>query len=416
MSGQVIARDRNSLSSRASWGIADQVISSASNFLAQIIAVRVLSIADFGYFTVATSAWIIALGLNRAVAVEPLLIVLPPDQDEDQRKLSWGQALGATLWIGVAVAVVLAAASIPPFSRSVPLLPLAMLMGALLVQDTVRLGLIAEGRARAAAVIDSVWLLPLFLAMFVRTDSPLLSSPTRMLLLWGGSGALSAAAGLTLVRSRPVMHVWRWFRVHWHLIRAYVPEFLVLSGTSHAAYVAVAVLASPADLGQVRAAQVLVSPLTVIVTATAVIGVTEVRRFKTSANAVELPGDRPIAMRISFATCLVTSLYCGALFALPETVGRQLLGSNWAAGKQLLPQVSIAVIAAGAALGAGVVLRSNAAAGRILRARTVTGLVTAGLTVVGAIVAQGAGAAWGLASGGMIGLLAMWHELRGHTR
>ena len=53
---------------RVAWGLFDQVLSSASNFLVTIIAAASLSASDFGAFALATAVCIITVSVSRGLA------------------------------------------------------------------------------------------------------------------------------------------------------------------------------------------------------------------------------------------------------------------------------------------------------------------------------------------------------------
>ena len=61
-------------SRRLSWGVADQAMSSLTNFLLSIYIVRTLGAAQFGAFSLAYVTYGFAVNASRGVAIDPILI------------------------------------------------------------------------------------------------------------------------------------------------------------------------------------------------------------------------------------------------------------------------------------------------------------------------------------------------------
>ena len=59
---------------RASWSFGDQALSSLTNFALAVVVARAVTAEEFGAFGLAFSAYLLVLGLVRAVTAEPLLV------------------------------------------------------------------------------------------------------------------------------------------------------------------------------------------------------------------------------------------------------------------------------------------------------------------------------------------------------
>src|SRR5580692_3696576 len=59
---------------RLGWGIADQVISSLTNFAVSIYVVHALGAAQFGAFSLAYVTYAFALNASRGLATDPLMV------------------------------------------------------------------------------------------------------------------------------------------------------------------------------------------------------------------------------------------------------------------------------------------------------------------------------------------------------
>ena len=62
------------VSSRLSWGVADQGASSLTNFLLNIFVARTLGAEQFGAFALAYVTYGFALNASRGLSIEPLLV------------------------------------------------------------------------------------------------------------------------------------------------------------------------------------------------------------------------------------------------------------------------------------------------------------------------------------------------------
>src|SRR5213078_1807930 len=59
---------------RLSWGIADQAVSSLTNFAVTIYVARVLGATQFGAFSLAYVTYAFALNASRGLATDPLMV------------------------------------------------------------------------------------------------------------------------------------------------------------------------------------------------------------------------------------------------------------------------------------------------------------------------------------------------------
>ena len=140
------------------WGVVDQGLSSLTNFLAALVIVRLVSTSDVGAFAVANALYLFVLAAFRAFAAKPFSIRLttaaPHAQNRARADLAGlALAVGAVLGVGGAVADLATAGSLGGL-----LLILGVGAPLLLLQDALRIAVVAEGRARLAVVSDLVWL------------------------------------------------------------------------------------------------------------------------------------------------------------------------------------------------------------------------------------------------------------------
>src|SRR3954451_25282379 len=117
---------------RVSWSLADQALSSASNFILSLLLLRYTTSQEFGAFTLAFSIYLLILSVARAACSTPLLIRGVGKQE------SRG-ALTVTLGISLLTAATIApAAALTSSPIRGALLLFAVGLPALLIQDALR--------------------------------------------------------------------------------------------------------------------------------------------------------------------------------------------------------------------------------------------------------------------------------------
>jgi O-antigen/teichoic acid export membrane protein len=137
---------------RSVLGVADQVVSSGSNYLTAFLASLVLAPVDFGAFVLAYAVVTVLLAGTRAVVGEPLLAHLPTVEGSRRRGLG-ASALALALVLGVASALVCAAGG----AWFTALLVFAAWMPAALAADAARYVLLARRDTGRALVVDTAW-------------------------------------------------------------------------------------------------------------------------------------------------------------------------------------------------------------------------------------------------------------------
>ena len=93
------ARRARPVAGRAGWGLTDQAFSSLTNFALGIVIARTVPIAEFGAFSLAFAAYLIAVNMIRAFPMQPLAIrysTLPVDA----WRRGTAAALGTVLLVG----------------------------------------------------------------------------------------------------------------------------------------------------------------------------------------------------------------------------------------------------------------------------------------------------------------------------
>ena len=392
---------------RASWGLADQALSSLSNLAVGVVVARSSTVADFGVYALAFGGYTIALNVSRAIATEPLAVRYSGERSPDWQRAVRASTATALLAGFLALLVGLAIAAFPGVPSRGVLIAFAVTMPGLLLQDAWRWAFFVVGEGRRAFVNDLIWLLAM-LAIFgglYLTDT---LSATTLTFAWGLGAVIAAVAGRFQAGVAPRRQLIReWVRRNWDITPKYVGEMLAVSGTIQVYMVGITAAASLAATAGIRGAQVLLGPVNVLNQGIRMISVPEAARaLRHSYRRLWLVG-----LAISFGVG-AGALAWGAVFLLlPPFVGRQLLGPGvWTqAHEVLIPVILLQALGASNA-GAFAILRALTAATRGLRVRLISSVILIICGVGGAFLWGAKGAAWGLATASFTTLLLWWFQ------
>lgn len=393
---------------RLGWGIADQALSSITNFALALLVARTVSTADLGAFGLAFTTYTFALGATRALCSEPLSV-----RYSGRSRESWERgarrSTGAAFVLGVIAGGACAVASLGFHGtlRS-SLLALAVCMPGLIVQDTWRTAFFSDLRGRSAFINDLVWAVVQLVFIVAMVSGGHRTTPAY-LIAWGAAANVAAVVGIMQARVLPKPSSFaRWFRRQRDIAPRYLLEFLARNSANSGAMYVAALFGGLSAAGALRGAQVVLGPLNILnmgLTAPAI------------AEAVRISRTSPRRMfrmvTLLAMAMVVVSLAWGLLmFLLPDAAGRAILKDSWEPAHSVILPYAAVMAAAGSLTGATVGLRALAAARRSLNARLITSVVSIVLTAVGAAAGGAAGAAFGLAIGLWLGSILWWAGLR----
>jgi hypothetical protein len=392
---------------RAGWGVADQALSSLTNFALGVVVARAVDPATFGSFTIVFVTYTTALGISRAVTSEPLLVhySTPPH-------VNWhvgtARATGVAVVIGVVLGVGCATAGwIAGRGLTLPLIALGATLPGLLLQDCWRYAFFARGRGFSAFANDLVWAMVLVPALIVPTGAQHDSITWLAIAAWGGAGTAAALIGIRQSGTVPAPHkTLIWLRQEWALIPRFLGEFAAMGGAGQVTLYFIATLAGLQALGSLRAAQLVFGPMQVIFMGVSAIAIPELVRAQQASTGKLLSTSRLFSLALA-----ATALLCGAVvLTLPSSAGAALLGPTWQHARLLALAVMVAWVASGLIAGAATGLRALAAAKRSLAARLTGSLLAVGGGVTGALMDGARGAAWGLAIAAWIEATVWWRQ------
>jgi O-antigen/teichoic acid export membrane protein len=398
------------LARRAVWGLADQVLSSLTNFAVGVVVARSLGAEVFGAFTLAFSTYLVALNVSRALATEPLAIRYSVAPVANWRR-AVGSATGTAAMVGAAggVGCLLVAWLLAGPTRGA-FLALGLTLPGLLLQDGWRFVFFSRRRGLSAFLNDLFWGLALVPALGVLLVTGH-ASVSLLVLAWGGAANVAALVGVLQARVTPrPLAAGAWLGKHRDLAPRYLAEFVALSGAIQLYLWGIGAITGLAAVGALRAAQMLVSPLSIVLMGITMMGVPEaIRILDRSAK-----GFVTLGAVLSATLGMAVLLWGAVLLFAPARLGLWLLGPSWEPARQVLLPIVLWLVGGAVILGPEIGLRALAAARRSLRAR----MAGSALSVVGALLGSmtgGAlGAAWGLALASLAGApLWWWHLARG---
>ena len=406
-----VSRTVRASAGRVSWGLADQAVSSLTNFAVGIFVARSLGAVAFGIFTLAWVTYGVVLNVSRGLATDPLVVRI-----SGVPTASWRVAVARTSGTALLVGLVAGAASLLVGAAlggpvGAAFVALGLILPALLLQDSWRFAFFAAGQGRKAFTNDIVWAATLIPALIVAAEG---GSVFRLVLAWGLSGAVAAAYGCVQTRLLPrLAGVRAWFHQQRDLGLRYLAENVSNSGGAQLRMYGLGAIAGLADVGAVRGAQLLLGPFLAVLMGLSLVAVPEAARvLRRSPRRLPLfcllLGGGQAAAALAWGVAL--------LFLLPDNIGRYLLGSVWQSAAVLILPTTLSVMNAGLSTGAASGLRALGAARRSLRAQLLTSAayVTGGL--VGAAVAGALGSAWGVALATLFGAAVWWWQLRAGLR
>ncbi len=397
---------RGALTRRVGWGLADQALSSLTNFALVAIVAHESSPREFGLFALVFATYSIALGCCRAVCSEPL-VVRYSDVFAHSWESSVALATGAAVAVGSLIGAICVSVGVMLGGQAAELfVVLGLMLPGLLLQDTWRYSFFAAKRGSSAFVNDATCALVLLPSIAALLATGHVSAVTA-LALWGGSAMVGALTGMAQTKLLPnPFSVSSWWRHVSDLALRYLGEFMAVAGESQIALYGFAVITSLAAVAAIRGGLLLLSPLNVIVFGATVSGIPEaVRLLKSGVNRLMIA-----CVMISACLVLLSVLWAGALLIVPSSLGASTVGPVWHTARPLILPLAIGAAALGVVIGAAIGLRALEAPRRSLRARLIVSPVILGAGLLGAATHGAPGGAWGLAIGQSFAAIVFWYH------
>jgi O-antigen/teichoic acid export membrane protein len=405
-----IPRTLRSVTRRLGWAVADQALSSLTNFALGLLAARALSATEFGSFALVFATYLLALGAVRATSSEPFVIRFAAvSHAEWKRGADSATATALLLGVVAGLGCIVASAFVGEHLGK-GLLALGVTMPGLLLQDTWRFTFFANRKGIAAFTNDLVWALALAVGVAVLLVSGV-ASVGWLVLVWGGAGTLAGLFGMFQASVVPVPgRTLQWLHEQKDLIPRYLGEYAVTNVVGQLTAFGVGTIAGLAEVGALRAGQLLLGPLNVLYMGVTMVAVPEGVRVLLESGPRLMRACRRLSVLLASCALVLGTV----MWALPDRLGLALLHQNWAGAHRLVLPLAVGMAAVGVVLGAGIGLRALAAARLSLRARLLVAPLSMAGGLGGAALNGAMGAAWGLALAFIAGGVVWWrYFLRG---
>ena len=405
---QAAARIGRQAGARLGWGVADQAVSSLTNFAVTIYVARTLGATQFGAFSLAYVTYAFVLNASRGLATDPLVVRFS-GTDVPVWRRAVASATGTATVVGLAAGIcVLAAAAVLTGTARAAFLALGLTLPGLMLQDSWRYSFFALGRGSRAFLNDLVWavaLAPSLLLLRVTGHADVF----WYVFIWGAAATVAAAVGPLQARVIPrLSRAPKWLSQQRDLGPRYFVENTSNSGASQLRTYGVGLILGLAAVGYIQAASTLMGPFLVVFMGMSLVTVPEAARVLRRA-----PHRLRLFCVIVGVGLSVLALAWGVLLllALPRGLGDWLLGPIWRPTYPLILPLTFSVIGACLIAGASAGLHALGAARRSMRAMLVASAAYLAFGVAGAWLGGTVGAVRGAALATLSGALLWWWEL-----
>ena len=398
---------------RLGWGVADQAVSSLTNFAVNIYIARELGALQYGAFALAYVTYSFALNASRGLATDPLMVRFSYTDLPAWRR-AVANCTGTSAMVGLAAgACVLAAAAVLGGAAGLAFFALGLTLPGLLLQDSWRYAFFALGRGSRAFLNDIVWAVVLLPALVLLAASGH-ANVFWYVFAWGAAATVAAAVGPLQARVVPRLSGAReWLLRHRDLGPRYLAEGTANSAAAQLRNYSVGIILGLAAVGYVQAASTLMGPFMVVLYGSGLVALPEAARLWRKS-----PQRMPLFCVLISIVLTLLGLAWGVvlLVALPKGLGDWLLGPIWRPTYPLVLPTTLSIMGMCATGGAGTGLHALGAARRSLRAAIITSAAYVVCALAGAVAGGAVGAVRGTAVATWLGALVYWWQVRAALR
>jgi O-antigen/teichoic acid export membrane protein len=396
-------------SRRLTWGVADQAMSSLTNFLLTIFIARTLHAVQFGAFTLAYVTYGFAINASRGLSIEPLLVRFSGTALPTWRRAA-ASCTGTALLVGLVTgACAVAAGLLIGGTTGLAFIALGLTLPGLLLQDSWRYSFFAVGHGHHAFVNDSVWAVLLLPSLaFLKITGH--ANVFWFVLAWGTTAAVGAAIAPLQARVMPnLAGAPRWLSRHRDLGPRYLAENTGGNAGDTLRSYTLSNLLVLAAVGYIQAANTLMGPFKIVFFGISLLTLPEAAKLLRRS-----PRQLPLFCAAVSAGLTLLALTWGIvlLVALPRGLGHLMLGSLWRPAFPLVPAATLTTIAACVITGALLGLHALGAARRSLRAVILTAVLVIACGLAGALTGGMLGTMRYVAAANCLGAVVTWWQLR----
>jgi O-antigen/teichoic acid export membrane protein len=374
-----------------SWGLADQAMSSATNFGLTLLAGRALGPEGLGVVFLGFAMYLLSLALHRALVFDPLVVTTAP-LDAGERAAKTAGGLSTTLAGGLLATTAMVVVGLTvdaPLARGMLVFSPWVLPA--MLQDLWRALLFRDDRGGAAALNDLVWVA----GMVVTLPFAVVAGGEWAIVGCWGAGTLAAAiVGFFQTRLRPgrLGAAARWWRSEaLPLGRWLAAASLVYIGGLQLVVFLLASVLGPSAIGGFRAVQTLFAPMTLLGPAASLPGLPRLAR----GVHVDPSEARRFASKISAAIATLAFVYVGAVLLGGSGLLGLVFGRDFAGYEDLIVPMSVGQLLLAAGLGYSLLLKAAKRGDSLLITRSTAAVATLAFAPLLGSRYGLIGAAWG---------------------
>lgn len=379
----------------AALTLADQFIFSASNFALSVAIARAGGADALGAFTIAFLIWLIVLGMNRALIIEPMTVGDSTNGGDPQ--LREGMLASLALSTGIAAVVAVVAGLLLAIDvDTVAILALVGWIPSLAMHIYWRAMAYRLQRVDHALVSDVVFTVTqgfLIFALFALG----VESVSAFLAAWGIGATVGAFVGMSLARVRiicrgGIAHL----RTLWPRSRWFLAEFTTFFPSDQGYQLLLPIMLGTSILGEFRAGVSLIGPAVVIFLAAANVGLPAcVRQLQLHG----MSGLMAYTPRLTIGIVAFATIYCGVVAILADPIILLVYGQEFTGAAIVTQLMAAQCILASIGLGYDIALKAASQMKQLWVIRAATAVVSIACVSVLPIL-------FGLVGAGLVGVLA----------
>jgi O-antigen/teichoic acid export membrane protein len=382
------------------WALVDQGCSSLASFVLTLVAARMLGPSGVGVVYVGFTVYLLALGLQRALIGDPLVVV-SATLGQQQRSQTTRAATTATLALGVGISgLAVAAGLLLPSDVGRGLALFAPWIAPALLHDLFRTALFRDERGAHGAQNAVAWLVVMAAALVGAWRLP---TGWTVVGAWGLGGLAGAVLGAGRTRAWPQRPTtaWRWWREHaWPLGRWLGIESSVLNIRLQVTTLLLAGVLGVGPLGGLRAAQSLFAAMTLVGPALSMAGLPAITRLLAESTRAA----RTLAFRISAVAVAIVAAYLVVVGSFRSQAMQLVFGPEFAAFAHLVIPIGVVQLLAGADVGFALFLKACAEGRKLLWAQLAYSISMFVLSLALALRYGVEGAVWGFLLASVVGV------------
>jgi O-antigen/teichoic acid export membrane protein len=394
---------------RLSWGIADQAVSSITNFAVSIYVARSLGDVQFGAFSLAYVTYPFVLNASRGLATDPLMVRFSAVSQSVWRRVT-ADCTGTAAAVGlVSGTLVLAVTLLLHGYARLAFFGLGISLPGLMLQDSWRFAFFAVGRGSQAFINDCIWAATLIPGLILVQRSGH-ANVFWFILAWGMSAAIAAAAGLLQSGVVPKLTgASEWMAKQRDLGIRYLIEGSATSAAQQLRSYGVGFVLSLAAVGYIQAANTIMGPIMILFLGMGLVTTPEAARILHRS-----PQRLPLFCMLVSAGLVAAGIVWGLILVVvfPRGLGQLVLGHIWQSTYPLAIPQTLYILGMCVVTGASAGLHALGAAKRSMRGMTILSAIYLALGILGAVVDGTTGAVLGTAIASWSGAVLYWCELR----